>query len=104
MSCDGPVSNVTDCWMDGQGLLVAGAGIFIFATASRPAPEATRSHMHCIRGVKQSEHEAGHSTPSSAVVQNACVTSAPSLRLHGEMQSHKGTSQYTERTKLLYSM
>jgi len=68
-------------------------GIFLFATASRPALVTTQSPIQWIRGalipgLKRPEFEADHSTPSSAEIKNVwSYTSTPPIRLHGVVLS-----------------
>jgi hypothetical protein len=64
-------------------------GIFLFATASRPALRPTKPPVQWVEGalsvgVKRPEREADDSPPPSAEVKE-CVnyTSTPPIRLHG---------------------
>jgi hypothetical protein len=50
----------------GQGL-----GIFLLATASRPALGLTQPSVKLVPGVERPRREADHSRPSSAEVKNA---------------------------------
>jgi hypothetical protein len=64
-------------------------GIFLLATASRPALRPTQPPIQWESGaltsrVNRSGRETDHSPPSSAEVNNEwCYTSTPSVRLHG---------------------
>jgi hypothetical protein len=64
-------------------------GLFLLATVSRWVLRATQLPIQWIpavvsSGVKQSGHEADHSSPSNAEIKNVCsYTSAPPVRLHG---------------------
>jgi hypothetical protein len=71
-----------------------GLGIFLFATASRPAVRPTQPPIQWVPGVTSTRvkwlgHEAEHSAPSSAEVKNAwSYTSTPPIRLHGLVLSY----------------
>jgi len=68
-------------------------GIFLFATASRPALGTIQSPIQLVQGdltsgVKRLGREADHSPPSGAEVKNEwSYISTPSLRLHGALLS-----------------
>jgi hypothetical protein len=74
-----------------------GLGIFLFASASRPALGPTQPPIQWISGalslvIKRPGREADHSPPSSAEVKNAWgYTSTPPIRLHGMVLSQKST-------------
>jgi hypothetical protein len=72
-----------------------GLGIFPFTTASRLALGPTQPPIQWVPGVlslgvKQQEHEADHSTPSSAKVKKvSSYTSTPPILLHGVVLNEK---------------
>jgi hypothetical protein len=73
----------------------AGAGIFLFTTASRMALGSTQPPIQWVPGalsleVKRPGHEADHSPPSSAEVKNAwSYISTPPIHLHGVVLSKR---------------
>jgi len=73
---DSSVSIVTGCGLENRGLLLSGAGIFVFfVTMSSPAQGATQIPIHweprdLFPGVKPWERETDHSPPSSVEFKN----------------------------------
>jgi hypothetical protein len=68
-------------------------GIFLFATASRPALDPTQTPIQWVAGdlslgVKRPGSEADHSPPFGSEVKNTwSYTPAPTIRLHGVVLS-----------------
>jgi len=58
-------------------------GLFLFATASRPALGPTQPPIQWVPGVKRPGREADYSPPSSAAVKNAWSCNYTPQCLHG---------------------
>jgi hypothetical protein len=73
----------------GQGTIPSRDKIFLFSTASRPAPGNAQLPIQWVLAVislalkKQQRHEADHTPPSSAKVKNGGAITAIPLCLHG---------------------
>jgi hypothetical protein len=87
-SRDISVAIATGYKLDGPGLIPGKDNIFIFSMASRPVLMLTQPPIQWLAGaispeLKRPEHEAGHSSSSSAEVKNGGASTLLRLILHG---------------------